>query len=190
MAEGMTLRKATAELHVSHSNLMKWTAKGIGDIDSLDKILKSKRKTTHKGPLGQLKSMEDALLRYIFELHEQGINVYMFTVVLRALFLSPKISAKSFALHCSAVKRFMVAHLFTCRMGMHTSQRVPAKVKSKAFDFMLFMRCIVFGANRNWRFVINMDQTPVYFSMNAKRTLELIEKKQSTLALRRTTQSG
>ncbi len=68
-------------------------------------------------------------------------------------------------------------------MGMHTLQRVPAKVKSKALDFMVFMRRIIFGANCDWLFVINMDQTPVYFSMNAKRTLELIEKKQSTFAL-------
>ena len=57
MAEGMTLQKAAAELCVSHSNLVKWIAKGIGDIDSLDKILKSKRKATHKGPLDQLKSL-------------------------------------------------------------------------------------------------------------------------------------
>ena len=61
-------------------------------------------------------------------------------------------------------------------MGMHTSQRVPAKVKSKALDFMLFMRHIVFSMNRDRCFVINMDQTPVYFLMNAKRTLELIKK--------------
>jgi hypothetical protein len=42
------------------------------------------------------------------------------------------------------------------------------------------MRHIVSGGNHNRRFVINMDQTPVYFSMNAKRTLEVIGKKQST----------
>ena len=39
VAEGMTLRKAAAELCVSYSNLVKWTEKGIGNINSLDKIL-------------------------------------------------------------------------------------------------------------------------------------------------------
>ncbi len=78
VAEGMTLGKAAAELHVSHSNLMRWTAKGICNIDSLDKILKSKKKSTGDGPLGQLKSLEDALLCYIFELREQGVIVNMF----------------------------------------------------------------------------------------------------------------
>jgi hypothetical protein len=44
-------------------------------------------------------------------------------------------------------------------MGTHTSQRPPAKVESKAFDFMQFMRLIVSGGNRDRHFVINMDQT-------------------------------
>ncbi len=55
---------------------------------------------------------------------------------------------------------------------------------------MLFMRHIVFGANRDRRFVINMDQTPVYFSMNTKLTFELIEEKTSDYAHQQTTQSG
>ena len=61
-------------------------------------------------------------------------------------------------------------------MGTHTLQRMPAEVESKALNFMLFMRRIIFCANRDRHFVINMDQTPVYFSINAKRTLELTKK--------------
>ena len=155
VTESMTLRKAAVELHVSHSNLVKWTAKGIEDIDSLDKILKSRKKTTANGLLGQLKSLEDALLRYIFELRKQGITVNTFIVVLRTLFLLSESRAKSFIACCSAVKLFFVAHLFAYRMGTHTSQRPPAEVESEALNFMVFMRRIVFGANRDRHFVIN-----------------------------------
>jgi hypothetical protein len=42
---------------------------------------------------------------------------------------------------------------------------------------MQFVRVIVSGGNRDWRFIMNMDQTPVYFSMSSKRFLELIEEK-------------
>jgi hypothetical protein len=59
-------------------------------------------------------------------------------------------------------------------MGTHTLQRPLAKIKSKALDFMRFMRQIVLSRNHDRRYILNMDQTPVYFSMNAKRTLELI----------------
>jgi hypothetical protein len=62
-------------------------------------------------------------------------------------------------------------------MGMHTLQRPPAKVDSKAFNFMEFMHLIVSGSNRDRRFIINMDQMPVYFTMNAKKTLKVISKK-------------
>ena len=56
-------------------------------------------------------------------------------------------------------------------MGTHTPQCPPAKVESKAFDFMQFMRLIVSGSNCDRRFIINMDQTPVYYTTNAKKTL-------------------
>ena len=36
------------------------------------------------------------------------------------------------------------------------------------------MRRMVVGSNRDRRFILNMDQTPVYISMNAKRTLEVV----------------
>ena len=103
--------------------------------------------------------------------------VNTFTFVLRASFISPKFRAKSFIAHCSCVKRFLIAHSFLYQMGTHTLQRPPVEVESEAFDFMRFMRLIVSGGNCNRRFVINMDQTPVYFTMNAKQTLEVIGKK-------------
>ena len=146
------------------------------------KILRSRKKSTANGPLSQLQLLEDALLRYIFELHKQRISVNMFIVVLRASFLSPEFCAKNFTEGCSTVKRFFIAHLFTYQMDTHTLQRMPAEVESKALDFMMFMlmRRIIFGANRDRSFVINVDQTPVYFSMNANCTLELIDIRTST----------
>ena len=62
-------------------------------------------------------------------------------------------------------------------MGMHTSQRPPAKVESEAFNFMQFMHLIVSGGNRDRCIINNMDQPPVYFTMNAKRMLEVIGEK-------------
>jgi hypothetical protein len=62
-------------------------------------------------------------------------------------------------------------------MGTHTSQCPPAKVESKALDCMRFMQQIVLSRNSDWRYILNMDQTPVYISMNAKCTLELIGEK-------------
>ena len=84
MAEGKTLRAAMSELCVSVANLSRWTLQGMGEIDRLDKILRSKKKAALTGLSSQLKAIKDGLLRYIFEKREQGIEINAFTVVLRA----------------------------------------------------------------------------------------------------------
>jgi hypothetical protein len=159
--------------------------RGRSRSPGLDKILRSKKKVALTGPSSQLKAIEDGLMRYIFEKREQEIEINVFTVVLRASFMSPEFREKSFTARCSCVKRFMHAHSFSYRMGTHTLQRPPAEVEGEAFYFMRFVRVIVSGGNHDRRFIMNMDQTPVYFSMSSKRTLELIEKKTSTFAYRR-----
>ncbi len=136
LVEGMTLRADTEELCVSAANLSKWASQGMGEIDRLDKILRSKKRAGHTGPSSQLKAIKDGLMHYIFKKREQGIEVSTFTVVLRASFLSPEFREKSFTARCSCVKRFLHAHSFSYRMGTHTLQRPPAKVEGEASDFM------------------------------------------------------
>ena len=58
-------------------------------------------------------AIKDALLRYIFELHEQVIKMNMLMVLLRASFFSPEFRAKSFTAPLSCVKRFMIAHSYS-----------------------------------------------------------------------------
>ena len=55
-AEGMTLHAAASELRVSVANLLKWASQGIGKIDHLDKILRSKKKKALTGPVSQFLS--------------------------------------------------------------------------------------------------------------------------------------
>jgi transcriptional regulator with XRE-family HTH domain len=128
-AEGMTLRAAAEELRVSAANLSKWASRGMGEIDRLDKILRSKKKAA--GPSSQLKAIEDGLLRYIFEKRECEIKVNTFLVVLRASFMSPEFREKSFTEHCSCVKRFLHAHSFTYRMGTHSRSDLQPKLKAR-----------------------------------------------------------
>ena len=85
----MTLRAAAEELRVSHANLSKWASQGMDEIDRVDKILRLKKKAGLTGPSSQLKAIEDGLLCYIFEQREQGLEVKVFGVALRASFFRP-----------------------------------------------------------------------------------------------------
>jgi hypothetical protein len=137
-------------------------------------MLKSKRKAAHAGPLGQLKPLEQVLLRYIFEHHEQDMSVHMFDLVVKASSLSPEFNVKHFVARCSAAKQFMHVHSLVYRMGMHQSQQKPEEVATEATDYMNLMRPLLVGPHRNRRYTLNMDQTPIYFCMMRKRTLEVV----------------
>ena len=75
--EGVTLRQAAKRLNVLHSLFVKWRKQRAAEVNPIMEILKSKRKVKHTGPLGQLKPLEQALLRHIFEHREQGMTVHI-----------------------------------------------------------------------------------------------------------------
>ncbi len=124
------MRDAAAELRVSVTNLSRWALQGVGEIDHLDKILRSKKKAVLTGPVSQLKAIGDALMHYIFELREQRITVITFMVLLKTSCILPELRVKSFISHCSCVKRFLVAHSFSYQMSTHMSQCLLAEVES------------------------------------------------------------
>jgi hypothetical protein len=64
-------------------------------------------------------------------------------------------------------------------MGRHLCQPKPNKVEAEASNYMRLICTLLSGPHCNWCFILNMDQTPVYFSMSTKRTLELVEQKTS-----------
>ncbi len=155
--EGKSLWGAAAELSVSTLLLSRWEAQKVSKMDPRDKLFKSKKKANLPGPLSQLEGIEEPLLRYIFEMREQGVIINSWNVMLRALYLSPEFCEKSFTARVSAVKRWLVAHSMRYRMGTHTGQRPPAEVESKAREYMAYMHRIVLGGNRDRRFILNMD---------------------------------
>ena len=68
----------------------------------------------------------------------------------------------------------MHAHLLIYRMGMHELQQKPDKVVAEASDYMDVMHPLLNGPHHDKHFILYMDQMPVYFTMNAKRTLEVV----------------
>jgi hypothetical protein len=174
---GKSLQGVAAELKVCALLLSRWEVQKVGKMDPRDKLFKSKKKANVAGLISQLEVIKEPLLHYVFEMRERGIVVNTFTVTLRVSYLLPEICEKSFTTRCSAVKHWLVAHLMRYQMGTHTLQRAPAKVESEALNHMAYMRRIVLSSNRDRCFILNMDQTPVYFLMSAKCTLEVIEKK-------------
>jgi hypothetical protein len=108
--EGKFLWGTAAELSVSALVLSRWEAQKVGEMDPCGKLFKSKKKANLPGPLSQLEGIKEPLLRYIFEMHEQGVIINSWNVALRASYLSPEFREKSFTSQVSVVKGWLVAH--------------------------------------------------------------------------------
>jgi hypothetical protein len=161
--EGIFLCKSTERVQVSALLLTRWVDLFILGNDPIKALLKTKKKSIHPGPLGLLKPLEEALLRYIFEQCKQVIKISILSIIVVALNLSSEFGKKDFVARCSAVKRFVHAHLLVYRMGMHVCQRKPEEVEAEASNFMCPIHPLLFGPHCNRHFILNMDQMPVYF---------------------------
>jgi hypothetical protein len=170
----VSLRQVAECLQVVHSLFMKWQQQRTANVDPILVMLRRRKKVDYAGLLGQLKPLKDTLLRHVFEQRKQGITVHVFNLVVKASSLSPKLNTKHYIARCSAVKQFMHGHLRVYRMGTQESQRKPKNVMTEASDYMNLMRPLIEGPHRDRRFILNMDQTPVFFSMTWKKTLELV----------------
>jgi hypothetical protein len=62
-------------------------------------------------------------------------------------------------------------------MGTHLCQRKPEEVEAEASNYMRLIRALLFSLHHDQCFILNMDQTPVYFLMSTKRTLEVVGKR-------------
>jgi len=166
--QGVSQRQACHSLGIDPSNYCKWVKKR-------DKLQKGnpKAKTLCRGPESVLDEIEEPLLCYIFELREQGMEVKVPMVSIRAQQLLQKFKDKpTREAKLASVRRWMAHHSIVYQMGTHVSQRDPADTANEATDWMALVRRKVVGPNRHKDFIINMDQTPVPFTFNTNKTLE------------------
>ncbi len=94
--------------------LVKWEERFSLGNDPIEALLKTKKKSIHPSPCGQLKPLEEELLKYIFEQCKQGMEVSTLFLIVVALNLSTEFGEKDFVARCSAVKRFVRAHSMVC----------------------------------------------------------------------------
>lgn len=177
-----SIRSVCAELSIQPQQYRRWLkqTKEMGN--------KLHCESVHKGPtsiLGVHEKVEKELLRFIFETREQGMEISVSAVVVHACRLIRDLRDKKRETRFQIVRRWLKQHSFVYRMGTHVAQKHPSEMAKEATDFVEMMRPIVNAPNRHQDFIINMDQTPVPFTFNAKKTLELIGTR--TVHLRKST---
>ena len=179
--KGLSLQQACDAVGVHHFLLVHWRKQK----SRLMHIPNPSAKSTHIGMSSILKEHEEVLLRFIFELREQGIHVSLGMVALKASSLSCSFKEKTTNAKEKIVSRFVASHGLKHRMGTHESHRDPREMATEALDYMQHVRVKFAQPNRHADYIINMDQTPIPFTFNSKRTLEVVGKK--TVHIRKST---
>jgi hypothetical protein len=173
--ENHSFRSAVRELGLDPAQVRRWKQQSSLFEDFLLNYEKRKvnraAKTLHSGRKSCLADIEEELLKFIFENRERGMSVSIRIVIMKAGQLDPPFRHKTDRAKDQAIRRFVASHGLVHRVHTHESQKSAQESATEATDWMGIIRPLVAGGHRHQDFVINMDQSPIFFSMVPRTTL-------------------
>ena len=181
--EGMTRCEACRDLNIHPTMHLLWSKQAGAIMEKKKNNFKAKR--THSGRIHCLAEHTEDLLAFIFELREKGKGVTIPMVAVKAAQISEDFRNKTELVNHSA-RRCVRSQGLVFRLGTNVSQRSPQEVVADAMDFIVnVVRPKVSEPTRHQDYVINMDQTPVPFTYNARKTIEIVGRR--TVHIRKST---
>ena len=165
------------EVGISTSSLSRWIDQlpQLRHINRHDQVRLNMNRAGHTSALIDISAN---LLAFVHELRDRGYAVSRKMIVMKAckmLGTDSAFSSKSYAARAQSVSRWMARNDLSIRTGTHQAQAPPQTVSSAAEDFMVTItRPAVNQPYRDRNFIINMDQTPVFFSMHPSRSVDTI----------------
>jgi hypothetical protein len=183
LANGESLRSIARSFNVQGVQIRKWQAKML-------QLAQTRRsaKSINKGRIGRLNQWEEEIMMWALQMRDAGVPLSYRHLVIKASELDAGFNELSQAQKYHSVRRLCLRNSFKIRRVTHTSQTDPAEVVQMAQNWLEMMRPIVRAPGVAEKFVLNMDQTPMYLSMAPYTTLNLIG--ESTVNGRRTSESG
>ena len=183
LAAGESLKSICRLHNIQPHQLRSWRA-NVGRLARAKKSLKS----LHKGFRGRLHNHEEELVAWVLELREQGVPLCYKHIVIQAIHLDPAFGELPFEAQYGAVRRMCIRNSLTIRRVTHTAQADPQDAIDLALQWIEYVRPIVSAPNVGKKWVINMDQSPIWFSMHPKTTLDL--RGGASINGRRTSETG
>ncbi len=173
-----SLNTIADEIGVSNSSLSRWMNKlpQYRHIAKHDQV----RFSLNAGRRSQLDDIGPELLGFVKDLRKNGYAVSRKMIVVQACKMMTSDSAfrsKSYAARAQSVSHWMAKNNLSIRAGTHQAQVLPQLVSSAALDFIENIACPAVSPDLPYRhpdFIMNMDQTPVHFSMHPTKSVDNI----------------
>ena len=172
--KGLSLWEASKLINISHKQILDWKKQ----VEKMKSKNNQHAKSLGDGVTSILSPYADSLLSFIFEMRETGMAVSVNSIVLKALQLSREFREKTITSRHSAMRQFINVHGFVHRMGTHLSQCQPSEMEEIATDSVCVTQEKLQMSCRDEAYIINMDQTPVPFLYDPKKTLKWLDKGQ------------
>ena len=159
--QGNQIRKYMNSIHLMEDRL-NGSTRGTAGLKSMS-----------KGRPSSIKAIELELLEWVLCLRHEGMPVSMNMVVVRGSQLLENFRRKNYRTRYQIVRRFLKSKNMVVRSSTHEAQRAPQEMKDDAIKFLVRVRPLLTCCNRDKNFILNMDQTPVFFSMTPNTTVNV-----------------
>ena len=104
-------------------------------------------------------------------LNEMGFAVTTASIVIYACTLSRNFNSKTYPAQYSVIERMVWKYSSVYRLGTCETQRTREQVDQEAWIWLEDVREKLEQPQYSQDYILNMEQTAVYFSMHAKQTL-------------------
>ena len=167
---GFTLRGLARDNNLQGNQIRRY----IKSLPELRRLVHKKggNSTKHSGRPSSLANAKD-LCEWVVNLRREGMPISINMVILRAAQLDDRFRRKKMQTKYSIVRRILRSHSIVIRSKTHQAQRHPKEMVDEAKHFVSCITPLLASPNRDQRYIINMDQTPVFFSMVPYKTLNV-----------------
>jgi hypothetical protein len=114
--------------------------------------------------------IERVLFTWVFEQDEMGITVNIVSILLKTAVLSRDFKVKRWLAQYSAIRRFVSKYGLVYPLGTRAFQRTREEVDEEATKWIEDVHKKLKQPQYSQDYILNMDQTAMYFSMHAKQT--------------------
>lgn len=168
-ANGESSRSIARTHGIQSTQLRRWVAKKT----QLQGTPSSRKRVGRVGRVSSVQHLEEELISWVLELRESNIPIHYKQLVLKVSTLDHGFAHKSEKAQYEIIRRLCVSNELVLRRGTHVSQANPQEKRDEATDFVLSARSILQAPGVNKVHVLNMDQSPCFFSMHPGTTLHL-----------------
>jgi transposase-like protein len=163
---GESLRSCAARFGLQATQLKRW----LNNEEHL-KSTKRSKKSLNNGRQSTIHHLREAIVEYINEERGKNLPVSYHSLVKFAGTLDPLYREEPLSRKYYQIRRLVRSEGITIRARTNTAQAHPAQVEEKAVNWMIYIRPIVSSPSCNKHWILNMDETPIPFSLTPTRTL-------------------